>query len=610
MMCPVLIRFFRFATIVVALTVLVSRLDETAMAQTTWVTPDVGFWTEPSNWDNGVPGSGTDSFVPIGEAIVRAPGAVARSLTVTGSGNTQVTGPTATLTLNSGSPAAPSLVVDTGGTVQVASGGLLTTTLTSLNNGSITITGTGSQWVENSQLVAPAGATNANMTVDNGAAFTATNGIVIGTGATLGLNNTGGTGTVSSAITNGGTLAVDSAGNLTVEGVISGTGALTKAGSGTLILTANNGATGTTTIAAGMLQLGNGGTSGAVNSFAIIDDGVLVLDRSDSITFAGVISGAGSGVKDGNGTLTFAGNNTYSGGTTINAGTLQIGSGGTTGSIVGNVIDNATLVFDRSDTVTFAGVISGTGNLQQVGTGTLVLVADNTYSGATTIVAGSILQLGNGGTVGSVAGAIIDNGTLIVDRSNTVTLPGTISGTGSLQQSGSGITILTGDNTYTGGTTIGSGTLQLGNGGTTGSVTGAVTDNGTLIVNRSDTLVLSGAISGTGSLQQNGSGTTILAIDTTYSGGTTIGAGTLQLGNGGTAGSVVSNVTDNGTLAFNRSNSVSFDGAISGSGAVTQIGTGTTILAGNNSYTGGTRLAPGRCKRDRQPGLAQIQHSR
>src|SRR4029077_13632513 len=99
-----------------------------------------------------------------------------------------------------------------------------------------------------------------------------------------------------------------------------------------------------------------------------------------------------------------------------------------------------------------------------------------------------------------------------------------------------------------------------------------------------------GVISGTGSVQQNGTGTTVLVRDNSYAEGTTINAGTLQLGNGGTAGSITGNVSDNGVLAFDRSDSVTFAGAISGAGRVTQIGTGTTILTGTNTYTGGTTV--------------------
>jgi autotransporter-associated beta strand protein len=80
--------------------------------------------------------------------------------------------------------------------------------------------------------------------------------------------------------------------------------------------------------------------------------------------------------------LTLTGENTYSGGTTISAGTLQLGNGGTAGNIIGNVTDDGTLVFNRSgDKKTFDGVISGSGQLVKLGTDTLVLTADNTYSG-------------------------------------------------------------------------------------------------------------------------------------------------------------------------------------------------------------------------------------
>ena len=143
------------------------------------------------------------------------------------------------------------------------------------------------------------------------------------------------------------------------------------------------------------------------------------------------------------------------------------------------------------------------------------------------------------------------------------------------------------------GTTVSAGTLQLGAGGTTGSITGNVANNGILAFNRSDSVTFGGVISGTGSVQQNGTGTTVLTGDNTYTGGTIINAGTLQLGNGGTAGSITGNVIDNGILAFNRSDSFAFAGVISGSGIVQQNGTGTTVLVGENTYAGGTHLNGG-----------------
>ena len=72
-----------------------------------------------------------------------------------------------------------------------------------------------------------------------------------------------------------------------------------------------------------------------------------------------------------------SGSNTYTGGTTITAGTLQLGNGGTSGSILGDVTDNATFAINRSDSYVFGGVISGSAEFQQTGTGRTIFTADN-----------------------------------------------------------------------------------------------------------------------------------------------------------------------------------------------------------------------------------------
>ena len=114
---------------------------------------------------------------------------------------------------------------------------------------------------------------------------------------------------------------------------------------------------------------------------------VLTLDAG---VFSGVISGAGQISKLTTSTLLLTGTNTYTGGTTISAGTLQIGNGGATGSITGNVTDKDTLTFDRSNAVTFGGIISGSGTLAQNGPGVLTLTGANSYSGGTFINAGEV----------------------------------------------------------------------------------------------------------------------------------------------------------------------------------------------------------------------------
>ena len=90
-----------------------------------------------------------------------------------------------------------------------------------------------------------------------------------------------------------------------------------------------------------------------------------------------------------------------------------------------------------------------------------------------------------------------------------------------------------------------------------------------------------------------GPGTTVFTRDNTYTGGTTISNGTLQLGNGGTTGSILGDVNNDGTLVFNRSNAQAFGGVISGSGSVTELNGSTLTLTGANTYTGGTTISGG-----------------
>src|SRR6202042_2721062 len=91
-------------------------------------------------------------------------------------------------------------------------------------------------------------------------------------------------------------------------------------------------------------------------------------------------------------------------GTTISAGTLQLGNGGTSGGIAGNVTDNGALVFDRSDTVTFAGLINGSGALTQAGSGTLILNTNNSAFAGSTNVANGTLEVGDAADPGAILG--------------------------------------------------------------------------------------------------------------------------------------------------------------------------------------------------------------
>ncbi len=105
------------------------------------------------------------------------------------------------------------------------------------------------------------------------------------------------------------------------------------------------------------------------------------------------------------------------------------------------------------------------------------------------------------------------------------------------------------------------------------------------------TIAISGNISGSGALTETGAGTLVLMGGDTYSGITTISAGTLQIGPGGTLGP--NNVADNSVLQVNRPDFFTFSNSVSGSGVLVQSGTGTLILTGTNSYSGGTRVNAG-----------------
>ena len=447
------------------------------------------------------------------------------------------------------------------------------------------------------------------------------------------------------------------ASTLTVGGVISGTSfGLTKAGAGTLTLTGTNTYTGVTTISAGTLSvasIGNGGTASnlgqatSTSANLVLNGGTLsytgadastdrgmtlnnvagnTIFTSNTLTISGVITGTGSITKTGTGTLTFTGTNTYTGSTTISAGTLSIGNGGSTGAIANtNIANNAALVFNSTSDQTCSGVISGTGTLTKLGTGTLSFTGTNTYTGITTISAGT-LSIGNGGSTGAIANTnIANNAALVFNSTSNQTCSGVISGTGTLTKLGTGILALTGTNTYTGITTISAGTLSLGNNSTTGNIITNVTNNGTLVFNRSNAYTYSGIISGSGSVTQSGSGTLTLSGNNTYSGISTINNGcTLSINADNRLGTAPSSPTaggiviDGGTLlttatftlnanrgitlsstinasTFNVSSgtTLTYGGIITGAGLLGKSGSGTLILSGANTYSGATNISAG-----------------
>jgi autotransporter-associated beta strand protein len=213
---------------------------------------------------------------------------------------------------------------------------------------------------------------------------------------------------------------------------------------------------------------------------------------------------------------------------------------------------------------------------------------------------------------------VTNNGTLrLVRQDALMTYAGPITGSGRVQIGANnvnfGVITLTGTNTYTGGTFIGGNTLVLGDGINPGfgTITGAVQfvnnftlgqDNArTIIFNRPDDFTFSGTITtnfaapqfNQGTVQQIGTGRMTLTGNNTYGSGTVIGAGILQVGAGGSSGSLgFGNVTDNSGLVFNRTGTLAV-GTVTGTGAITNMGTGTVTLRGASSIGGDLNLWAG-----------------
>jgi fibronectin-binding autotransporter adhesin len=300
--------------------------------------------------------------------------------------------------------------------------------------------------------------------------------------------------------------------NSTLNGVISGTGSLTKDGSGSVTLNGANTYSGGTNINAGKAiisqnaSLGVGQATFATGTELETAAGVTLANQvqlagnttlhslTNNSTLNGVISGTGSLTKDGSGSVTLNGANTYSGGTNINAGkaiisqdaslgvgqaTFATGTALTTaaGVTVSNLINlagDATLHSSTHDS-SLNGVISGAGSLTKDGGGSVSLNGANTYSGGTNINAGTAIiskdnsfgtgqaTFATGTALTTAAGVTVSNlinlagDATLHSSTHDSSLNGVISGAGSLTKDGSGSVSLNGANTYSGGTNINAG---------------------------------------------------------------------------------------------------------------------------------------------------------
>ncbi|EBV0736748.1 AIDA autotransporter-like protein ShdA, partial [Salmonella enterica subsp. enterica serovar Agona] len=229
---------------------------------------------------------------------------------------------------------------------------------------------------------------------------------------------------------------------------------------------------------------------------------------------------------------------------------------------------------------TFDNAISGSGQVVKSGDDVLTLSGANSYSGGTLISDGTLVA-SNVEALGT--GDVTDDATLELNTGGDFI--NNIGGTGRVEKSGDDKLTLSGSNTYTGGTLISSGTLVANDVNALG--TGDVTDNATLMLNTGGDFTNN--IGGTGRVEKSGDDALTLSGSNTYTGGTLISGGTLVANDVNALGT--GDITDNATLALNAVGD--FDNAISGSGKVEKSGDDALTLSGSNTYTGGTLISSG-----------------
>jgi len=358
-------------------------------------------------------------------------------------------------------------------------------------------------------------------------------GIIYGsTGGSLTLAGESTSATLTNAVAATGTWAVgaklikEGSGTWTVAGVHQNISGGVQVNQGTLVLTANSASTAATSIAAGGTLEMRSTLVGGTYAGAIANDGTFLFNSSSSQALNGLISGAGTLVKQGAGTLTLGAANTFTGDTAVTAGSLRLNhvnslqfsklvtnsaagtiafavAGGVynVGAISGSgtiaLSDTATtpgaitLVTGHANVVeSFAGVLSGLGRLEKLGTSTLTLTSINTYAGPTVVSSGT-LALSGSGTLGAGAvqlnGGVLDLSSSAVAFTQSVNLNGgqlvggsidvaqvtsaqggvvltELTGTNSLAKTGATTTLVLGagvTHTYTGATFVNAGKLQV-----------------------------------------------------------------------------------------------------------------------------------------------------
>jgi autotransporter-associated beta strand protein len=399
-----------------------------------------------------------------------------------------------------------------------------------------------------------------------------------------------GTGQVN--ISGGAELLVDNAATATLANVIYGNGSFIKDGAGRLILTGANSITGTLLVNGGELEVASGSNVGAAGISLAGAGTALVLNRaSGGTTFNNDISGIGSVLKLGNGTVSLTGANTYSGGTTVAAGALRVSNLAAlgTGSVV--VQAGAFLDLDVATAATWNAAISGAGSFRKSGLGDLTLVS-NTLSGGLDVQQGRVL-VSTTAALGSGPVTTANQTALVFTNTNQQLLNSLVSGGGQLVMNGTGQLVISSANGFSGGTVINNGRVTLNDGAGAGS--GLITVNalGELGIGN---ISLANTITGAGRVVKTASGlANLTGSNSGFTGVLAIDAGSVQIASAGVLGSA--SVAINGSasrLIANTNSTLNLANIISGTGGLEITGGGVVTLTGANTYSGGSFVTSGR----------------
>ncbi len=342
-----------------------------------------------------------------------------------------------------------------------------------------------------------------------------------------------------------------------------------------------------------------GSAAPPVNLTGTISPTATIINSTQTYDFTGAGITSGSLTKSGTGTLILENSNSYAGPTVINAGTVQLGNGGTPGAFgTGPVTNNGAIAVNSSGTAILSQTISGTGSLA-LQAGSATLSASNSYSGATTISSGTLfLQNGsglgatNGGTTVASGGQLYINGAISIGA-EPLTLNGAGGdGSGALRKNGGNAATFGGVITLASDTTFkvdGSGTLNLTNAaGINGS---AVNANLTLNGDGSSLGSISGPLLlGTGALNINSSGTWTLGAPGVFSGGTTLSGGVVNANTNGVFGA--GTVMVNGVGRIVLGSGVNFTNFLVASTVSPGVSTGLLMVNDNTNGTVTTISAP------------------